>query len=229
MKAKYYKFILAFLLALSFFFFFYFNVSQYFQLEYVKSQQDKLMSLYSSYPVGILLSYFFIYIVVTALSIPGALILTVLSGFLFGFIKGALLVSFASTIGATMSFLISRFLLRDFFTRKFKNKLSHVSTHLEKEGAFYLFTLRLIPLIPFFIINIVMGLSAMKVRTFFFISQIGMLPMTFVYVNAGDQLAQINSLKDLLSFKLILSFALVAFSSVIITKIWTSISSQRKR
>ena len=229
MKAKYYKWILAFLLALSLSFCFYFDISQYLQLEYVKNHQDKLTSLYTSYPFGVLSSYFFIYIIITALSIPGALVLTVFSGFLFGFVKGSLLVSFASTIGATMSFLISRFLLRDFFTYKFKDKLSQVSMHLEKEGAFYLFTLRLIPIIPFFIINIVMGLSAMKTRTFFFISQVGMLPMTFIYVNAGDQLAQINNLKDLISFKLILSFILVAFSSIIIKKIWTSISSRRKQ
>ena len=221
------KILLVLLLCVVFFAFFYFDLSQYLNLEYVKDHRDKITSFYSSNPLFTFVGYFILYVVAIALSIPGALVLTVFSGFLFGLVKGTLLVSFASTLGATLIFLISRFLLREFFTQKFGTKLSQVISHLKKEGAFYLFSLRLIPIIPFFLINILMGLSPIKTRTFYIVSQISMLPMTIIYVNAGDQLAQIDNLKDLVSFKIILSLILVVFFSFFIKKIWAYISSRK--
>jgi len=150
-----------------------------------------------------------VYIISTALSLPGATILTLAGGAIFGLGLGIVLVSFSSTIGATLAFLTSRFLLRDFVQGKFKDKLTSINQGIEKEGAFYLFTLRLVPVFPFFLINLVMGLTPIRPFIYFFISQLGMLPGTIVYVNAGTQLAQIDSLRGILSPDLVLSFALI--------------------
>ncbi|MEN8177600.1 MAG: VTT domain-containing protein, partial [Pseudomonadota bacterium] len=148
-------------------------------------------------------------IVVTALSLPGATIMTLAGGAIFGLLWGALIVSFASTIGATLAFLVSRFLLRDWVQARFGDKLQAVDEGVKKDGALYLFSLRLVPLFPFFVINLVMALTPMKARTFYWVSQIGMLAGTLVYVNAGTQLAQIESLKGILSPGLLVSFALL--------------------
>ena len=187
----------------------FYNLSDYFTLDYIKQNQQKFLSYYDSNKWPTLISFFFIYVVTTALSLPGATVLTLLAGALFGLAVGLVLVSLASTIGATLAFLISRFLLRNYVETKFKKYIDPIDQGIEKEGAFYLFTLRLIPLFPFFVINLVMGLTRMKTIVFFFVSQIGMLAGTIVYVNAGLQLSSINSLSDILSFKIFGSFALL--------------------
>lgn len=199
--------------------FFIFDLKQYLSFEYLKNQQENLQSFYQNNVVLTSIAYLAIYISVTALSLPGAAVMTLAGGLIFGVIFGTILVSFASTIGATLAFLVARFLLRESIQNKFSDKLNEINKGIEREGWMYLFTMRLIPAIPFFVINVVMGLTPMKVRTFFVVSQIGMLPGTIVYVNAGTQLALLESPGDILSPKLILSFVLLGIFPIISKKI----------
>jgi pyruvate/2-oxoglutarate dehydrogenase complex dihydrolipoamide dehydrogenase (E3) component/uncharacterized membrane protein YdjX (TVP38/TMEM64 family) len=187
--------------------YFYFDLGQYLTLDAIKQQQVGLASAFAQKPLFVALGFFLIYVVVTALSIPGALLLTLLGGAIFGLVNGTILVSFASSIGATLAFLASRFLLRDTVQNRFGDKLQAINKGVEKDGAFYLFTLRLIPVFPFFAVNLLMGLTKMKTLTYYWVSQLGMLLGTLVYVNVGTELSKISSLKGLVSPTLILSFA----------------------
>lgn len=182
---------------------------QYLTLEALKQQQARLDSHYQANPLATMAAYFLAYVIITAVSLPGAAIMTLAGGALFGLTLGLLLVSFASSIGATLAFLVSRYLLRGPVTERFSSQLQAINRGLEKEGAFYLFTLRLIPVFPFFLINLVMGLTTMKTRVFYWVSQLGMLAGTAVYVNAGTQLGKISSPGDILSPTLIASFAIL--------------------
>ena len=186
-----------------------FGLGQYLSLESLKTHQASIHSYYLEHPGRLIGLFALAYIVSTALSLPGATILTLAAGAIFGLGVGVVLVSFASTIGATLAFLTSRFLLRDFVQKKFKDKLSKINQGVEKEGAFYLFTLRLVPIFPFFLINLVMGLTSIRTIAYFFVSQLGMLPGTAAYVNAGTELAKLDSLKGILSPGVLLSFALI--------------------
>ncbi|TFH75777.1 pyridine nucleotide-disulfide oxidoreductase [Gammaproteobacteria bacterium LSUCC0112] len=186
------------------------DLGQYLTLAYAQSQLDTLRDFSRSNFALTAGVFFTAYVLVTALSIPGAAIMTLLGGAIFGLGWGLLLVSFASTLGATLAFLASRLLLRDYVQNKFGSSLKTVNAGVERDGAFYLFTLRMIPVFPFFLINLVMGLTPIKTLTFFWVSQTGMLIGTAVYVNAGVELGQLNSLSGLLSGSLILSFALLA-------------------
>ncbi|HKJ65636.1 MAG TPA: TVP38/TMEM64 family protein, partial [Desulfopila sp.] len=154
-------------------------------------------------------AYMGLYVTVTALSLPGAVILTLVGGALFGLVTGTIVVSIASTTGATLACFVSRFILRDWVEGKFSDKITAVNRGVEKEGGLYLFSVRLIPIFPFFVINLVMGLTRMPLRTFFWVSQLGMFPGTIVYVNAGKQLGQISSASGILSSSLILSFVIL--------------------
>jgi pyruvate/2-oxoglutarate dehydrogenase complex dihydrolipoamide dehydrogenase (E3) component/uncharacterized membrane protein YdjX (TVP38/TMEM64 family) len=187
--------------------YFYFDLGQYLTLDSIKQRQAGLTAAFAEKPVLVAASFLLIYVAVTALSIPGALLLTLLGGAIFGLVKGTILVSFASSIGATLAFLASRFLLRDTVQSKFGDKLGAINKGVEKDGAFYLFTLRLIPVFPFFAVNLLMGLTKMKTLTYYWVSQLGMLLGTIVYVNVGTELSKISSLKGLVSPTLILSFA----------------------
>ncbi len=189
--------------------FFAFDLGRYFSLDFFKSQQAAIDAYYGAHPLQTVLIYFAIYVAVTALSLPGAAIMTLAGGAIFGLLVGTLVVSFASTIGATLAFLVSRFLLRDWVQARFGDKLRAINDGMARDGAFYLFTLRLVPLFPFFVINLVMGLTPIATRTFYWVSQLGMLAGTLVYVNAGTQLAQIDSLPGILSPGLLVSFALL--------------------
>jgi len=189
--------------------YFAFDLGRYFSLDFLKLQQSAFDAWYQMHPRRTALIYFLVYIAVTGLSLPGAAILTLAGGAIFGLLWGTLIVSFASSIGATIAFLASRFLFRDAVQRRFGDRLRTVNAGVEKEGAFYLFTLRLVPAFPFFVINLIMGLTPMKTRTFYWVSQVGMLLGTIVYVNAGTQLAHIESLKGILSPGLLISFALL--------------------
>ena len=199
--------------------FFAFDFGHYLTLAYVKSQQAALNEMVATQPLEIAAAFFLIYIAVTAASLPGAAILTLVAGAMFGVWWGTLLVSFASSIGATLAMLVARFILREQVEARFGAQLSGIDKGIEKEGAFYLFTLRLVPLFPFFAINLLMGLTKIKVLTFFIVSQIGMLAGTLVYVNAGTQLAEIESTADILSVELLLSFALLGIFPLIAKKI----------
>ncbi len=196
-----------------------FDLGQYLTLSYVKDSQARLQGLYAENRLLVVVSYMTIYILVTALSLPGAAVLTLAAGALFGLLVGTVVVSFASTIGATAACFFSRFVLRDWVQGKFGDKLAAVNEGIEREGPFYLFTLRLIPVFPFFVINLVMGLTRMPLATFYWVSQIGMLAGTLVYVNAGKELGKIDSLAGILSPGLLFSFALLGLFPITVKKL----------
>lgn len=186
------------------------DLGQYLTLAYAQSQLDTLRDFSEQNFVLSAGAYFVMYVVVTALSLPGAAIMTLLGGAIFGLGWGLLLVSFASSAGATLAFLVSRLLLRDWVQNRFGKSLKTINKGVERDGAFYLFSLRLVPVFPFFLINLVMGLTPIRTVTFYWVSQVGMLLGTAVYVNAGVELGQLGSLSGLLSGSLILSFVLLA-------------------
>ena len=186
-----------------------FDLDRYLTLDYLQSQRAALAAYQASHPLTVVAIYFAVYVVVTALSLPGAAVMTLAAGALFGLGWGVLIVSFASSIGATLAFLVARTLLHDWVQRRFAQQLRPINRGIERDGKFYLFTLRLVPLFPFFVINLVMALTPMRTWPFYWVSQIGMLPGTIVYVNAGTQLAQVQSTAGLLSPELILSFVLL--------------------
>ena len=189
--------------------FFVFDLGRYLSLDVLKARQEALQAYAAMNPLRSAAIFFGIYVGATALSIPGAVILTLAAGAVFGLWRGLLIVSFASAIGATLAFLAARFLLRDFVTRRFGDRLKAIDQGIARDGAFYLFTLRLVPLFPFFLINLLMGLTKLPALTFYWVSQVGMLAGTAVYVNAGTQLAQLESVRGILSPGLLLSFALL--------------------
>ena len=207
--------------------FFHFNLHQLLTLDGLKGSMDQFNQYKAQSPLLVIGGFFLLYVVVTALSLPGAAILTLAAGALFGLVEGLLVVSFASTIGATLAFLVSRYLLRDTIKKRFPERLAAIDKGVDKEGAFYLFTLRLVPVFPFFLINLLMGLTAIKSWTFYWVSQIGMLAGTFVFVNAGTQLAQIERLSGILSLDLILSFALLGVFPLIAKAILNVFKKQR--
>ena len=186
-----------------------FNLGDYLSLSYIKESQQNFQDLYVKNSAAVIAGYMLIYIIVTALSLPGAAVMTLAGGAVFGFITGFVAVSFASTIGATLACFVSRFILRDWVQGKIGDKLKTVNDGVEREGAFYLFTLRLIPVFPFWLINLAMGLTKMPLKTFYWVSQVGMLAGTAVYVNAGKELGKIDSLSGILSPGLIISFVLL--------------------
>ncbi|AEF02899.1 FAD-dependent oxidoreductase [Alteromonas naphthalenivorans] len=189
--------------------FFYFDLNTYLTLDGLKGSLDTFTQQIEENPLVSIGVFFAIYAAVTALSLPGAAILTLAAGALFGLVQGFIIVSFASSVGATLAFLVARFILRDTVRKRFGEKLKKIDEGVEKQGAFYLFTLRLVPVFPFFLINLLMGLTSIKTWTFYWVSQLGMLAGTIVYVNAGTQLAQIDSLSGIVSPGLILSFVLL--------------------
>jgi pyruvate/2-oxoglutarate dehydrogenase complex dihydrolipoamide dehydrogenase (E3) component/uncharacterized membrane protein YdjX (TVP38/TMEM64 family) len=189
---------------------FWFDLGRYLQLATVQARFGELQAWYATNPVLAGLAYFGVYVAVTALSVPGAAVMTLAGGALFGFWYALFLVSFASTIGATLAFLVSRILLRDWVQEHFGRQLRAVNAGFEKDGAFYLFSLRLVPLFPFFVINLLMGLLPIGTWRYYWVSQLGMLPATAVYVNAGTQLGQLESLSGIISPSLLASFVLLA-------------------
>ncbi len=207
--------------------FFIFDLGRFFSLTYIKAQQGNFAELYAQRPAMVISAFFVIYVGVTALSLPGAAIMTLVGGAIFGLGTGTLIVSFAASIGATLAFLAARFVLGESVQNKFGARLAEINKGIEKEGAFYLFTLRLVPLVPFFVINLLMGLTHMKTWTFYWVSQVGMLLGTMVYVNAGTQLAKIDSLKGILSPGLIGSFVLLGIFPLIAKKIVDTVKARK--
>ncbi|WP_366932376.1 FAD-dependent oxidoreductase [Propionivibrio sp.] len=203
------------------------NLGRFLSLDYFKSQQEAIESWRAARPVAAALLYFVAYVAVTGLSLPGAAVMTLVGGAVFGLLWGLLLVSFASSVGATLAFLASRFLLRDWVQQHFGDRLRAINEGVAKEGGFYLFTLRLVPAFPFFVINLLMGLTPMKTRTFYWVSQLGMLAGTLVYVNAGTQLAKIESLSGILSPGLLGSFVLLGIFPLIAKKIVEAVAAKK--
>ena len=199
--------------------FFYLDLQQLLTLDSLKSQHENILHYRNSHPVFAAVIFGLIYIAVTGLSLPGATLLTLAGGAVFGFLWGSLIISFASSIGATLAFLAARFLFRDLVNAKFTHQLKEIEVGFAKDGAFYLFSLRLVPLIPFFVINLLMGLTSIKAWTFYWVSQLGMFAGTLVYVNAGTQLNRIDSLSNILSPVLVGSFALLGIFPLITKKL----------
>ncbi|EEO02412.1 TPA: TVP38/TMEM64 family protein [Vibrio cholerae] len=190
--------------------------SQYLTLDVAKAKQAELANYIDAHLLQAALIYFVVYVLLTAFSIPGATVVTLLGAALFGFGLSLLLASFASTIGATLAFLSSRFLLRDWVQAKFADKLQTINQGIERDGAFYLLSLRLIPIFPFFLINLVMGLTPISTWRYYWVSQLGMLPGTAVYLNAGTQLAEISSLGQIVSLPVLASFVLLGVFPIVV-------------
>ena len=204
------KIILLGLLAVVVLLFFQFDLEQYLTLEYVKSQQEIIDQYYRENQALTLIGFFLGYVVITGVSLPGATVMTLAAGAIFGLFTGLILVSFASTIGASIAFLVSRYLFRDMVESRFSASLKSINAGIERDGPFYLFALRLVPAFPFFVINLVMGLTSLRLWTFFWVSQVGMLAGTVVYINAGTQLGSIESANEIFSTGILLSFLLLA-------------------
>jgi len=207
--------------------FFWFDLGRYLNLEFIKSQQAVLDAHFREQPWLTAGVFFAVYVAATGASLPGAALLTLVAGAIFGLLWGTVIVSFASTLGATLAFLASRFLFRDLVQARFGARLSAINAGVLREGAFYLFALRLVPVFPFFVVNLLMGLTAMRTRTYYWASQLGMLAGTLVYVNAGTQLAQVESLRGLASPVLLMSFALLGVFPLAARKVIDAIKARR--
>jgi pyruvate/2-oxoglutarate dehydrogenase complex dihydrolipoamide dehydrogenase (E3) component/uncharacterized membrane protein YdjX (TVP38/TMEM64 family) len=221
------KFLILLVLALLAFAFFALDLNRYLTLDGLKGSLAQFEALRADSPVGVALVFFAAYVVATALSVPGAVILTLGAGALFGFSMGTLIVSFASSIGATLAFLASRYVLRDAIQRRFGTRLKTINEGMAKEGTLYLFTLRLVPLFPFFLVNLLMGLTPIRTLSYYLVSQVGMLAGTLVYVNAGTQLAQITSLSGIVSPGLLLSFILLGVFPLLAKKLMKLLQRRR--
>ncbi len=204
-----------------------YDLGQYLTLGYLKESQARFQALYQNRPLLVLTVYMAIYILVTALSLPGAAVLGLAGGGLFGFWVGVIVVSLASTIGATLACSVSRTVLQGWVQSHFAETLVSINQGMEREGAFYLFTLRLIPIVPFFVINLAMGVTRMPLRTFFWVSQLGMLAGTMVFVNAGKELAKIDSLADILSPGLIISFVILGLFPLTAKKVLAWVQTRK--
>ena len=203
------------------------DLGRYLSFEQLKASQASFDQLYAQQPLMVAAVYFGVYVLATALSIPGAVIITLGGGAVFGLWQGLLLVSFASTLGATLAFLASRFVLREWVEARFGQRLADINAGVDKEGAFYLFTLRLIPVVPFFLINLLMGLTRMKTWTYYWVSQLGMLAGTAVYVNAGTQLAQLDSVRGILSPALLGSFVLLGIFPLLARRVVAAVQKRK--
>ena len=210
------RLILLVLIAVAIGAFFWFDLGRFFSLAELQARRDALLGFVESNFWGTLAAFMLAYILMAALSLPGAAILTLAGGALFGVIAGTVAVSFASTIGATLVFLAARFLFRDSIQKRFAKRLRAINEGMDKDGALYLLALRLVPIFPFWVINLVMALTPIGTWTYYWVSQLGMLPATLVYVNAGTQLGRIESTGDILSLELIGAFALLGLLPLIL-------------
>lgn len=204
------RLVIAALLVIAIGAFFVSGAHQWFTLETLKAYQSDFQAAFNQSPWRVAGIFFAVYVLMSALSLPGATLLTLLGGALFGLGWGLLIISFASTMGATLAFLLSRFLFQKPIEKRFPRQFTSVNRSVERDGALYLFTLRLVPAFPFFMINLVMGLTRIKTVTFYWVSQVAMLPGTAIYVNAGGQLGELESLGGIISPTLLASFALLA-------------------
>lgn len=207
--------------------FFAFDLGQYLTLASLKAQQSALQAQVAADPWLTAGTFFAVYVAVTGLSLPGASLMTLVAGALFGLWQGLLIVSFASTLGALLSMFSSRFLMQDWVQQRFGQRLAGIEAGLARDGAFYLFALRLVPVFPFFLINLAMGLTKLPARTFWWVSQLGMLPGTLVYVNAGRELGQLDSLGGILSPGLLGAFVLLGVFPLLARKLLDRLQARR--
>lgn len=218
------RFLVLLLLAMIIGLFYFFDLSIFFNFNYIKSEQQNLIEYYQNFPLKMILLFSLVYITCAALCLPGALLLSLLAGAIFGVFLGTILVSFSSTIGATIAFLISRYMFRDLIQNKFATQLSTFNQGIEKDGGAYLFSLRLVPAFPFFLVNLLMGITTIKISRYYLISQIGMLPASFLIVNAGTQLSKLENVTGILSPTILVSFAVLGFFPFIMKKIMVKIN-----
>lgn len=209
--------------------FFALDLSQHLSLAELKAQRDALASWSQSHLFLSIGVYFVGYVLMAALSLPGAAVFTIAGGAIFGLVTGSIVVSFASSLGATLAFLAARFLFRDSVQRRFKDRLARLNEGVERDGAFYLLSLRLVPVFPFFVINLASALTPIRTWTFYWVSQLGMLPATILYVNAGTQLAQVSSPGDILSPSLIGAFVLLALLPLLARWVTGRLKARRVR
>ncbi|MCG3098494.1 TVP38/TMEM64 family protein [Enterobacter sp. DRP3] len=198
-------------------------------LEAIKTHQQALLSHVEQAPLQSALTFFALYVVVSALSIPGAAILTLLGGALFPLWEGTVLVSFASTLGATLAMLASRYLLRDWVQRRFAQQMKTVNAGMAHDGAGYLFALRLMPLFPFFLVNLLMGLTRIGLRRYWWVSQLAMLPATVVFLNAGRELGKVSTLHDILSPGMVFAFTLLGLLPLVTRRLFTRYTLSSKK
>ena len=199
----------------------------YTTIENIKLSKTVFISYYEKNPNLFLFIYFVTYVICASFSLPGATFLTLAGGAIFGIYLGTIAVSFASTFGATIAMLISRYLIKDWVQKRFKKEMKNMDQHFSKDGIYYLFSLRLIPLIPFFIVNLVMGVTSIRIKTFFWVSQLGMLPVTLLYINAGSQLNNINSVSDIYSPIFVISFLILGIFPLVVKKLLSIIKGER--
>lgn len=199
--------------------FFALDLDRFASLDYLKSVHGEVTAYVGQHPVQTSAAYFLVYVLVTGLSLPGAVVMTLAGGAIFGLFWGLVLVSFASSLGATVAMLIARTLLRDWVQGRFADQLTTVNEGIERDGSFYLFGLRMVPLFPFFVINVVMGLTPVPAWRFYWVSQLGMLAGTVVFVFAGTQLAAVESVADVLSPGLIAALSLLGLFPLLARKV----------
>ena len=204
-----------------------YHLQSYLNLAYLQDNLTHFHSFYARHTLQTIGIFAGLYIFCTALSIPGAAVLTLGAGALFGKWMGTLVVSFSSTIGATLAFLIARFFLQDFVQKKFHHRFRDINQGIKKEGGWYLLSLRLVPLFPFFLINLLMGLTSIRTRTFFLISQLGMLPGTFVYVNAGEEISKITTLQGIFTPQILIAFSLLGLFPLLAKKFTAVIKAKK--
>lgn len=219
MNGKRTLYLMAIVLGLLLWAYFSLDLAGILNITHLKERQIALIDLAREQPLASMGLYMVVYILVSGLSLPGATVLTLAGGAIFGLLKGTIMVSFASTVGASAAFLSARYLLRDPMNRRFSSQMDSINSGVAKEGAFFLFALRMTPLLPFFVINLTMGLTNIPLRTYFMVSQLGMLPGTILYVNAGVELGSMSSLDSIASPGLIISFAAIGFFPLFAKKI----------
>ncbi|MEK9720115.1 MAG: VTT domain-containing protein, partial [Quisquiliibacterium sp.] len=219
--------LLLFVLFALFLAFFALGLNKYLTLEQVKLRQEQIEGFFAREPALAMAGYFAAYVAITSLSLPGAALMTLLGGALFGLLWGTVVVSIASTLGATLAFVASRFLFSEFIKERHGHRLVRISRGFERDGGLYLLTLRLLPVMPFFVVNLLMGLTPIRLRTFFWVSQIGMLPGTLIYVNVGLQLSQLRSLGDVVSPTMVGGVVSLAFFPLWARRFLVSLRSPR--
>ena len=207
--------------------FFLADLGRFLTLEYLQTSRAAIVTRVEAQPIAASAIYFAVYVLVTALSLPGAAVMSLAGGAVFGLVWGMVLVSFASSVGATLAFLISRSLLHEWVRKRFGEYLEGIDRGFAKEGNFYLFSIRMVPLFPFFVVNLLMGLTRISAPAFYLVSQVGMLAATFVFVYAGTQLAQVHKLGDVLSLQLILALSLLGLFPLAARKLMTLWSRRR--
>jgi uncharacterized membrane protein YdjX (TVP38/TMEM64 family) len=212
------RWVLAGTIVLAVVLFFATGLDDYLTLARLQAGRDSVTDWVHARPVAASIAFFAGYVLVTALSLPGAAVMTLAAGAVFGLLWGVVLVSFASSIGATLAFLVARTLLREWVQQRFADRLEQIDRGFERDGPFFLFGLRMVPIFPFWLVNLVMGLTPMKVAPFYLVSQAGMLPGTFVYVFAGTQLASVQRIADVMSPGLLLAFTLLGLFPLVARK-----------